>query len=108
GELVRESTAFFLEMKNCFTMKDLTNYWYERMGIVPDDHMMRQDEGKFKYILGNYTLDEVMFAIDAARVARKERQLRPLRNAFELDKYIEDGREFMKAKENIHRSEGIN
>lgn len=108
GKLVRVSNPFYLEMKKCYSMQDLLDYWYKQMGITPNDHMVRQDEGKFKYILGNYTLDEVLFAIDAARTIRKEKQVRPLRNAFELDKYIEDGREFIKAKENAHKSQGIN
>jgi hypothetical protein len=108
GQLVRESMPFYLEMKKCYSMKDLLNYWYEQMGITPNDHMVRQDEGKFKYILGNYTIDEVLFAIDAARAIRRDMQLRPLRNAFELDKYMEDGRQQLKAKENVHKMQGIN
>lgn len=108
GKMVRQTQPFFLEMKKRFTMQELMDYWYEQMEIKPNEHMIRQDEGKFKYILGNYTLDEVLFAIDASKTLRKERQLRLLRNAFELDKYIEDAREFIKAKENIHKVQGIN
>jgi hypothetical protein len=108
GEMVRESSPFFLEMKSNFTLNDLLNYWYQQMNITPSDHMIKQDEGKFKYILTNYTLDEVLFSIDAARSIRKDRQLRPLRNAFELDKYIEDARELIKGKENVHKVQGIN
>lgn len=108
GRLVRVAEPFYLEMKKCFSMKELLNYWYKQMNIVPNDHMVRQDEGKFKYILGNYTIDEVLFSIDAARSIRKDLMVRPLRNAFELDKYIEQGREFLKAKENTHKMQGIN
>jgi len=108
GQLIRQSHPFFLEMKRRFTMKDLLNYWYEQMDIAPSEHLIRQDEGKFKYMLSNYTLDEILFAIDVAKTIRKEQQLRPLRNAFDLEKYIEDAREFIRAKENIHRLQGIN
>lgn len=108
GKLVRYSEPFYLEMKVRYTMQELLNYWYSQMGITPTEHMLRQDEGKFKYILGNYTLDEVLFTIDASNVLRKERQLKPLRNAFELDKYIEDGREFIRHKQNVHKMQGIN
>jgi hypothetical protein len=108
GQFIRQSQPFYLEIKKRFTMQDLLNYWYTQMEITPNEHMIRQDEGKFKYILSNYTLDEVLFAIDAAKTIRKERQLRPLRNAFELDKYIEDAREFIRAKENVHKMQGIN
>lgn len=108
GKFERVSEPFYLEMKKRYSMKDLLTYWYQQMGISSNDHMVRQDEGKFKYILGNYTIDEVLFAIDAARAIRKDMQLRPLRNAFELDKYIEDGRQQLKAKENTHKMQGIN
>lgn len=108
GKFIRQSEPFYLEMKARYTMQELLNYWYTQQGIKPTEHMIRQDEGKFKYILGNYTLDEVLFTIDASNVLRKERQLKPLRNAFELDKYIEDGREFIRKKENAHKMQGIN
>lgn len=108
GQLVRQTQPFYLEMKKRFTLQELLDYWYTQMDIRPNEHMLRQDEGKFKYILGNYTVDEILFAIDASKTIRKERQLRPLRNAFELDKYIEDAREFIKAKENVHKVQGIN
>ncbi|GIN55135.1 MULTISPECIES: hypothetical protein [Bacillus subtilis group] len=108
GELVRKTEDFYLEMKSRYTLQDLMNYWYKKMNIQPTDHMMKQDEGKFKYILGNYTLDEVLFSIDASVILRKERQQRLLRNAFELDKYIEDARELIRRKENVHKIGGIN
>ncbi|KAF2421715.1 hypothetical protein [Bacillus subtilis] len=108
GKLIRQTEDFYLEMKTRYTLQDLMNYWYKKMNIQPTDHLMRQDEGKFKYILGNYTLDEVLFAIDASVILRKERQQRLLRNAFELDKYVEDAREFIRRKENMHKMGGIN
>lgn len=107
-KMVRISQPFYLEIKSRYTMQELMNYWYDQMSITPNDHMLRQDEGKFKYILENYTLDEVLFCIDVSKIIRFERQLRPLRNAFELEKYIEDAREFIQNKENIHKVQGIN
>jgi hypothetical protein len=107
GKMVRRSSEFYLEMKHRFSMQELMDYWYVQMGITPNEHMIRQDEGKFKYILGNYTLDEVLFSIDMAKTLREERTLRPLRNAFELDKYIEDARDAIRKKQNTHKMQGI-
>ncbi len=107
-KMVRNSEPFYLEIKKRYTMKNLMDYWYKEMDIIPNEHMIRQDEGKFKYILGNYTLDEVLFSIDVSKIIRKEQQIRPLRNAFELDRYIEDAREFIQKKRNTHKMEGIN
>lgn len=108
GRMVRHSEPFYLEMKQRYSMQELMDYWYKQQDITPNEHMLRQDEGKFKYILGNYTLDEVLFSIDVSNILRKERQLRPLRNAFELDKYIEDAREAIQRKQNVHKMQGIN
>ncbi len=107
GTLKRIESEFFLEMKTRFTLHDLMTYWYTKMEINADDHIRRQDEGKFKYLLNNYTLDELLFAIDVAKATRKSKQLRLLRNAFELDKYIDDAREFISQKRNTHRLLGI-
>lgn len=108
GKFVRQEENFYLEMKQRFTLKDLLSYWYQQMEIKPNDHMLKQDEGKFKYILGNYTIDEILFSIDVARVQRKEQRLRLLRNAFDLDKYIDEAREFIRRKQNVHKMSGIN
>jgi hypothetical protein len=108
GEYIRHSEPFFLEIKPRYSMQELLNYWYEQQAIKPTEHMIRQDEGKFKYILGNYNLDEILFSIDAANVIRKEQTLKPLRNAFELDKYIEHARELIAKKQNAHKMQGIN
>lgn len=108
GKLVRYSEPFYLEMKQRYTMQELMDYWYKQMEITPNEHMIRQDEGKLKYILGNYTLDEVLFAMDVSKALRVERQQRPLRNLFELDKYIEDARDSLLKKQNIHKVQGIN
>ncbi|MFE9081948.1 hypothetical protein [Bacillus mobilis] len=108
GNWMRVELGFYLEMKNRFTLQDLLNYWYEKMDIIPNDHLIKQDEGKFKYMLGNYTVDELLFMIDVAKVQRKEKQLRTLRNAFELEKYLEEARDFIQRKENIHKVTGIN
>lgn len=108
GKMVRQVEPFYLEMKTRYTMQDLLNYWYQEAGITPNEHMIRQDEGKIKYVLGNYTLDELLFAIDVSKILRKERQQRPLRNIFELDKYIEEARESIQRKQNVHKMQGIN
>jgi len=111
GEYIRESAPFFLEMKRRFTMQDLLDYWYRTNYITPNDHMRKQDEGKFRYLLSIYSLDEILFAIDAAKVQRNESELPPLRNAFDLEKYMDGelgAREFIKRKENAHKVAGIN
>jgi hypothetical protein len=108
GKPVREEQPFYLEMKKRFTLEDLLQYWYNSNGVSPNDHMRRQDEGKFKYLLGIYNLDEILFAIDVSKTMRAEQQLPPLRNAFELERYMEEARKFIEGKKNVHQLQGIN
>ncbi|SFJ65612.1 hypothetical protein SAMN02799624_05407 [Paenibacillus sp. UNC496MF] len=108
GVVKRIEESFYLEIKKRFTMDELQEYWYKTNGITPNDHMRRQDEGKFKYLLGIYNIDELLFAIDVARSMRAEMQLLPLRNAFDLERYMDDARKFIEGKKNVHIQEGIN
>ncbi|QHW35859.1 hypothetical protein GZH47_33755 (plasmid) [Paenibacillus rhizovicinus] len=108
GQMIRHSEPFFLEMKRRFTMKELMDYWYTSCQITPHDHMKRQDEGKFKHFLGIYGLDEILFAIDVSKSSRAEMNLSPLRNAFDLERYMDKALEFIREKENTHKQVGIN
>lgn len=108
GKLIRKDHAFYLEMKKRFTMKELLSYWYNSNGMRPDEHQIKKDEGRFRYLLQIYTLDEILFAIDVAQTSRKEHHQKPLRNVFELENYIEEAREFIEAKKNASKLEGIN
>lgn len=107
-EFIREETKFYLEMKYRFTMNDLLEYWYTAMNIKPNPHMLKQDEGKYKYLLGIYNLDEILFAIDVSKSKRLSAQRPLLRNAFDLEKYVDDAREYILSKKNVHQMQGIN
>jgi len=108
GEYVRTASTFYLEMKKTFTMQELLDYWYTKMGITRTDRLIRQDEGKFKYMLDTYTVEEILFCIDMSNSVRKEMELPKLKNAFDLEKYIEHARSLMREKENVHKMQGIN
>ncbi|CDQ41782.1 hypothetical protein [Virgibacillus salexigens] len=100
--------AFFLEMKKLFTLEDLLAYWYESNKQNYNENTMKQDKGRFKHLLGFYDIDEILFMIDIAQEKRQEMKLRALTNAFHIEKYIDDARDAIKAKRNIHQMQGIN
>ncbi|RHW32025.1 hypothetical protein [Oceanobacillus profundus] len=104
----RVEEEFFLEMKAFFTIEDLLKYWYESNGMRSTNHHIKQDTGRFKYLLDFYDIDEVLFMIDIAQQQRALFDLRPLTNAFQLEKYVEDARKKIKEKQNIHLLKGIN
>jgi hypothetical protein len=106
-QYIRIEQPFFLEMKKRFSMPELLEYWYTSNGMKATEHNLKQDTGKFKYLLGMYDLDEVLFMIDVAQSNRREANQRPLRNAFELEKFLEEARDAIKLKKNVHRVQGI-
>jgi len=100
---VRKDSDFFLEIKKRFTMKDLLTYWYNSNKMKPTEHNIKQDTGRFEYLLTVYDLDEVLYMIDITQRKRKENQMPACRNVFEIEKHIEDAREMIKLKKNEHR-----
>ena len=106
-EYIRIEEPFFLKMKTCFNMNDLLEYWYNASEIDPNENTRKQDKGKFKYLLGFYDIDEILFMIDIAQLDRRSRQLRLVKNAFELEKYIEQARESIKAKRSSSKIQGV-
>jgi hypothetical protein len=107
GQYKRIEQPFFLEMKTSFTMEDLLRYWYKSNGMSPTEHHMKQDRGRFEYLLGMYDIDEILFAIDIAQAHRKDQQQKPLRNVFELERFIEEAKEAIQTKKSAHRLAGI-
>lgn len=107
-EYERIEEPFFLEMKDVFTMEDLLEYWYESNGLRYNEHHIKQDKGRFQYLLGFYDIDEILFMIDIAQEERKRMKARPLTNAFQLEKYHEQAEEAIKQKRNVHVLQGIN
>lgn len=107
GQMIRKDSEYYLEMKNSFTMNDLLDYWYKSNEMQPNENNLRQDKGRFEYLLGFYDLDEILFMIDIAQDQRKEMKQRLLRNVFDLEKYAEDAKDSIKAKRSVSRMQGV-
>lgn len=108
GVFQRSEAPFTLQMKKRYTMEDLLAYFYEKNSITSSNHTLRQDEGKFTYLLNQYTIDELLFATDIATHKRKEQGIRSLRNIFDLERYVEDAKDSISKKRNQHRLLNIN
>jgi len=103
----RTSEPFEQILKAEFIMKDLIDFFYESSGNAATDHQYKQDAGKFTHLLGRYTLDEILYAIDAAKWIRHDQQLPPLRNAFDLETYIDEARFVIEQKQNARIREKL-
>lgn len=107
GTMKRISTPYVLQIKRKFTMDELIHFFYESCCIAGNDHIRKQDEGKFKYLLSVYELDELLFAIDASVAIRHEQQQMPVKNAFDLEQYIEDAKRMIAYKRNLFVQEQL-
>lgn len=103
GKMMRVEMPYFLEMIKTFTMDNLLAYWYKKSEQTPNESIIKKDKGRFNYLFGYYDLDEILFAIDIAQQNRKEMGHKPLRNAFDLERYIEEAKEEIKAKRSVSR-----
>lgn len=107
-EYERIEEPFYLEMVECFTMDDLLDYWYKSNGMNPNENIIKQDRGRFEYLLKFYDLDELLFMIDIGQQERKNFKVRPITNVFHLEKYLDQAKDTIKAKRNVHQMQGIN
>lgn len=108
GEFERVEETFFLEIKKSFSMEELLNYWYKMSEQSPNENIKKKDKGRFEFLLGYYDLDEILFAIDIAQRIRKTYNRKPLCNAFDLEKYMDEAKQEVKIKRGISKSNQIN
>lgn len=108
GRFIKIETPYYLEMIKTFTLENLLNYWYESSQQEANESLIRKDKGRFDYLLGFYDIDEILFAIDIAQGNRKVMKQKPLKNAFDLEKYIEEAKEEVKAKRSVARMNKVN
>ena len=108
GRMERIEEPFFLEMVKVFNMDHLLEYWYTSNDTIPNESSIRRDKGRFEYLLGYYDIEEILFMIDIAQDNRKMMNQKLLKNAFDLEKYIEDAKQQIKLKRSIARTHNVN
>lgn len=57
---------YFLEMVASYTLNDLFNYYISKKAISPPNVERKRTIGSIKHLLGKYSLETVLFMIDAA------------------------------------------
>lgn len=102
GEIIRTSPDIVIGMKESYTIHDALNYYYKVTKQTPTITVLRRDEGKFTYLLKEFDIDEILFAIDIAVNAKKQTG-RQLRDLFQIQDYIEQAKNAIKRKRNQER-----
>ena len=92
--------------KKSYTVTDLVFYFYNKMKVEEffrQERFLNKDEGKANYLLEMYDVEELLYAIDAARSERESANLPLYKDLFMIEKYIEEGRLLLKNKRNLYQ-----
>lgn len=64
GEMIREGSDFLVKMKKRYTLDDVLRYYYTLTKASPSENTVKRDEGKMVFLLKEFDVDEILFAID--------------------------------------------
>lgn len=99
GNIIKKAEPFFLEIIEYFSIEDLTSYFHNKMEIK-DSNLFKLNNGGFKKIINNYSLDLLLFTIDAAFFDRKDKKQALLTNYSELYQYLSNGQSLLNGAKN--------
>lgn len=98
---------YYLEMQASYTMKELIEYYCNAMGLSLNDNRIKRYSVIFNNLLDSYSIDEILFTIDAAADIRKTNGLRSLTNPFILTDYMDIGEQNMALKASLSKQQGV-
>lgn len=100
-----EDPTFYLEMKEKYTLDDLLDYFYNRVGIKKQNR--KRDRGALEYILKQYELDVVLYSIDESAVMYLDTNSSPPKNPLDIEDYVENGEALLEDRKNTLQMEGL-
>lgn len=97
--------TFYLEMKDSFTIEDLTNYYMTQTGV--DDTYPPRYYTQFKKLVDIYGIDLVLYLIDASVAkAKDEQEQMPVVPSF-MQSNIEEAKQMYGNRKEISREGGL-
>lgn len=105
---VDEKTEFYLEIREKYTLEDLTNYFYKTMNLPKNEMSFKRDMGAFKHMLETMDLDLILYTIDEALFLSIDTNKRHPKVAFDIRDYIGEGEEILSARKAICYEGGLN
>lgn len=92
GNIIHDEQEWYLEMKEEFTLDDLVEYYYNKFNLQERLRNPRRDKGAFKKVLlPKYSVDQLLFIIDAAWTQIITEDLSPPSTPLHLDRYAKEG-----------------
>jgi hypothetical protein len=105
GEIKKVDEPHFLEMRASYTMDDLLAYYELQHGEV-EDHQRNKYRGALKYVLNNYSIDTVLFMIDASANFIKAEDYEPLGSPLGIQDYARQAQHLIGEKITEERTAG--
>ncbi len=102
GEIIRKDADADIQQKEEYYVNDLLNYYYKRTRQKATERMITRDEGKALYLLKEFDVDEILFAIDIAEETRRQSG-KHLTDLFMVQDFIERAQNGIKRKRNQER-----
>lgn len=102
GEIIRQDTHSGVQQKEEYYVSDLLDYYYKRTKQKATPRMIKRDEGKALYLLKEFDVDEILFAIDIAEESRRQFG-KHLIDLFMIQDFIERAQNGIKRKRNQER-----
>lgn len=100
-----ESTEFYLEMRESFTLDDLVDYFYKKSR--GDSRFREKHKGAFRHMLKHWTLDEVLYGIDEAVMVSLDLNKDPITSPFDIDEYYEEACAMLEERKNTLYTGGL-
>lgn len=101
-----EEEDHYLEMKASYTLEDLYFYYVKQHDEPETLGEVRKFKGGLKYLLGQYSLDTILFMIDASANHIHAEDYRPLNSPLDVVDYIRDAQAALGQKITEERTAG--
>lgn len=102
-----DNEPFYLEMRDCYTVDDLLEYFYQRMNVLERMNVER-DKGAMKHLLKSYDLDLLLHLIDEAYAQSMDRGMPLPKEPFGMRDYLADAILLYEARKNTCFEGGLN
>lgn len=106
GEITKVEEPYFLEMRASYTLSDLFNYYTKQHGEPEVQGEVKKWRGALNYLLGQYSLDTVLFMIDASANYIQAEDFRPLNSPLDMADYVKEAQRAMGEKITEERTAG--
>lgn len=106
GAMKRIQEPWFLEMRASYTVDDLLDYYLKQFGLTRSQVNVNKYLGTFRYLLGRYHVDLLLFMIDACANHRKDADEGPPLDPIVVGEYEPFGRQAMERKITENRLAG--